>query len=331
MIDQDLSQELHSLAETVNEPFDLTALHRRISAQSRRRSAVKAGCAGAGVVAVVGGLFVVQERPGPAGSGLAAASSLASSPSQQPALPACDVVLAGLRAASVSTPDPVDSKDVTKDPSGLASGAPARGFKGIVTILTIDGPQLTFRVDEPYAATPTEGAGTVDAETEWVDGQTQLDSPPTLEVGEQLGLATKQGSDGVDHAVFIDIGATASSADHVDENPATALDKKLQAADESNPSATTDSTVVAGAILPPGPTEKSPGTITTVDAASITVTLDDQSAQARTVVVDLATAQFYAGDSVCVPGSLTVGEKVGVAFHSDDAGNLIGDAAMLVP
>jgi hypothetical protein len=180
-------------------------------------------------------------------------------------------------------------------------------------------------------ATPTKGVGTVDAETEWVDGQTPLDSPPTLQVGEQLGLATRPDSDGVDHVDFIDVSATASSSVDVDENPATAVDKKLKAAAESDPSATTDSTVVAGAILPPGPTEKSLGTITTVDASSITVNLDDQSGQARTVVVDLATTPFYAGDSVCVPGSLAVGEQVGVAFHFDDAGNLISDAAMLVP
>ena len=34
MIDQDLSHQLHSLAATVDEPFDLVALHRRITVQS---------------------------------------------------------------------------------------------------------------------------------------------------------------------------------------------------------------------------------------------------------------------------------------------------------
>jgi hypothetical protein len=326
MIDQDLSKELHSLAATVNEPFDLAALHRRISVQSRRRAAVKAGFAGAGVVAVVGGLFVVQERPGPAESGLAAASSLASTASQPGALPDCDAVLASLRAAK-STPDSVP-KDVTTDPSASAGEVESRGFKGIVTILTIDGPQLTFHIDQPDVATPTAGVATIDPETEWFDGETPLDSPPTLQVGEQLGLAAKPGSDGVDHVMLIDVSAKVS----VDEQPTAAADKKLATADKADPSAQVDATIeVPGPSVPPGPTAKSLGTITAVDAASITVTLDDESGQAMTFAIDLAATPFYAGDSVCVPGSLTVGQAIGVAYHFDDAGNVIGDAAMLVP
>ena len=73
------------------------------------------------------------------------------------------------------------------------------------------------------------------------------------------------------------------------------------------------------------------GTIATVDATSITVTLTDQSGQTRTFAVDPATTPFYAGDSVCVPGSLAVGQELGVAFHFDEAGNVVGDAAMLIP
>ena len=325
MIDQDLSNELHSLAATVSEPFDLAALHRRIAVQSRRRAAVKVGFAGAGVAAVVGGLFVVQERPGPAESGLAAASSLASSPPS--ALPDCDAVLAALRPAK-STPDTGVPKDATTDPSASAGDVQGRGFKGIVTILTVDGPRLTFHVDEPNDATPTEGDGTIDAETEWVDGQTHLDSPPTLQVGEQLGLATKPDNDGVDHVVFIDVSARAS----VDEQPANEPDKKLATAEKADPSAEVDATVeLPGPSLPPGPTEKSMGTIATVDATSITVTLTDQSGQTRTFAFDLATTPVYAGDSVCVPGPLTVGQQIGVAYHFDDAGNVISDAAMLMP
>lgn len=325
MIDQDLSNELHSLAATVNEPFDMAALHRRIAVQSRRRTAVKVGFAGAGVAAVVGGLFVVQERPGPAESGLAAASSLASSPPSP--LPDCDAVLAVLRTAK-STPDTDVPKDATTDPSASVGDVQDRGFKGIVTILTVDGPRLTFHVDEPNHATPTEGDGTIDAETEWVDGQTRLDSPPTLQVGAQLGLATQPDGDGVDHVVFIDVSARSS----VDEQPATAPDKKLATAEKTDPSAEVDATVeLPGPSLPPGPTEKSMGTIATVDATSITVTLTDQSGQIRTFAIDLATTPVYAGESVCVPGPLTVGQEIGVAFHFDDAGNVIGDAAMLVP
>jgi hypothetical protein len=32
-----------------------------------------------------------------------------------------------------------------------------------------------------------------------------------------------------------------------------------------------------------------------------------------------------------VPGTLTVGQEIGVAYHFDDAGNLVSDVAMLVP
>ena len=151
MIDNGLSQQLHSLAATVNEPVDLFALHRRISVQSRRRAAVKVGFAGAGVAAVVGGLFVVRdERSGPAGGGLAAASSVASTATQATtttASPDCAVVLAGLEAAN-STAAAVVPKAITTDPSP-ASDLPEAGFKGIVTILTTAGSQITFSNDDP--------------------------------------------------------------------------------------------------------------------------------------------------------------------------------------
>jgi hypothetical protein len=259
---------------------------------------------------------------------LAAASSLASSPAA--ALPDCDAVLAALRPAK-STPDTGVPKVATTDPSASASASAgdveARGFKGIVTILTVDGPRLTFHVDQPNDASPTEREGTIDADTEWVDGQTNLDSPPTVQVGEQLGLATKPLSDGVDHVLLVDVSARVS----VDEQPATESDKKLAAAEKADP-AEVDATIeLPGPSLPAGPTEKSLGTIAGVDASSITVTLTDQSGQTRTFAVDTATTPFYAGDSVCVPGSLTVGREIGVAFHFDDAGNVVGDAAMLIP
>jgi hypothetical protein len=72
-------------------------------------------------------------------------------------------------------------------------------------------------------------------------------------------------------------------------------------------------------------------TITAVDASSITVTLDDPSEPARTFAIDLAATPFYAGDAPCVPGTLTIGQEIGVAYHFDDAGNLVSDVAMLVP
>ncbi len=311
MIDYDLSHELHSLAATVDEPVDLAVLHRRISMQSRRRAVTKVGFAGAGVAAVVGGLFVVQEqRQRPVESSPAASSPVASSTPQvaPTALPACDVVLAGLRAAK-STPDTGVPKDAPTD-KGASSNGPSADFKGIVTVLTIDGPQLTFRKDEPNVASPTSGTTTVDSATTWVDGPTQLDTPPTLQIGEQLGLATTLGSDGVERALFIDVGASAS----VDQTPAP--DTKI---------------VVPGDTLPPGPTEKSMGRITDVGASSITVALTDRSGQARNAAIDLATTLFYAGDTRCLPGSLTVGTAVGVAFHFGDASTVIADAVMIMP
>jgi hypothetical protein len=306
MIDHDLSDQLHSLAATVDEPFDLSALHRRISAHSRRRAVARVGFAGAGLAAVVAGLFVV--RPGPAGSGLSAASPT-SSQDEPTAPPDCSVVLAGLRAEAAK-PDAA-AKEVPTDRSDSAGDEASRGFKGVVTILTIDGPRLTFRDDEPKVTPPTTGAATVDAATVWVDGATQLDAPPTLQVGEQLGLAARPASDGVDHVVFIDVGVAAAASD-----PAEASDPNV---------------VVAGKIPPPGPTAKSHATIAAVDATSITVTLDDNAAPTKTAAIDIANTVFYAGDTVCAPGLLTVGTALGVAYHLGDTGDVIADAVMLMP
>lgn len=331
MIDHDLSHQLHSLAATVDEPFDLAALHRRISVHSRRRAAVKVGFAGAGVAVVVGGLFVVrEERPGPVDIELPATSPLATSTSQvEPTtLPDCAVVLAGLQAAK-TTPDTVVVNDIPTDTSASAGDEPGSGFKGTVTILAIDGPRLTFRSDEPN--TPTSGTGTLDAATVWFDGSTQLDSPPTLQVGEHVGLGKRLASDGLDHVVFVDVSESAG----VDGMPAP--DKRLSttagsSTAVSDPPATPDTKIVVpGPTLPPGPTEKSVGTITGTDATSINVTLDDRSGQATTFAIDLASTPFYAGDTRCVPGSLTVGTTLGVAYHFDDAGSVISDDVMLMP
>jgi hypothetical protein len=303
MIDHDLSDQLHSLAASVDEPFDLAALHRRISMHSRRRAVVKVGFAGAGVAALVGGLFVVREQR-PAESGLAASST--SSQVEPTAEPECDVVLAGLRAAAAK-PDDAAAKEIPTDTSASAGDEATGGFKGIVTILSIDGPQITFRTDEPKVVPPTTSVATVDAATLWVDGTTQLNAPPTLQVGEQLGLASKPASDGVDHVVFIDVGAT-SAASQPDAKAA-----------------------VPGPTLPPGPTAKSRATITAVDATSITVSLDDTSEPTKTAAIDVASTPFYAGDTACAPGSLTRGTALGVAYHLGDTGDVIADAVMLIP
>ena len=309
MIDQDLSNHLHSLAATVDEPFDLVALHRRITLQSRRRTAVKVGFAGAGVAAVVGGLFVVRDgRLSPADGLTAGTPAVTLAAQVQPsALPDCAVVLAGLRDSNTTSNTTV-KKDVTTEPSKSLSGVASVGFKGIVTILTIDGQRVTFRSDEPKTQPPTSGDAVLDASTVYVDGPTPLDAPPTLTVGEQLGLATTRDSDGVDHVIFADIAASTTGE---------ALpDSKV---------------VVPGPVLASGPTEKAMGTIVSVDASSITVTLTDQSGQAQTLTIDPATTPFYADATLCTPGLLTVGTQVGVAFHLDDAGKAIADDALLVP
>jgi hypothetical protein len=331
MIDTDLSQQLHSLAAIVNEPIDLVALHRRISVQSRRRAAVKVGFAGAGVAAVVGGLFVVRdERSGPAGGGLAAASSVASTATEATtAWPDCAVVLAGLEAAN-STAAAVVPKGVTTDTSVNSTDLPEANFKGVVTILTIDGSQITFSSDDPDATPPTSGVAIVDATTLWMDGATQLDTAPTIQVGQHLGLATAAGSDGVDRVIFIDISFVSVEANVAYTRP---HDNKVEPAGSTtiDPSGAPVRIVLPGPSLPPGPTEKSRGTVVGADATSISVTVIDASGQERTFAVDLASTPFYAGDTQCVPGALAVGAELGVAYHFDDAGGVVSDAVMLMP
>ena len=331
MIDIDLSQELHSLAATVNDRIDLVALHRRISLQSRRRAAVKVGFAGAGVAAVVGGMFVVREdRSGPAGGGLVASSSVASTATQATttASPDCAVVLAGLQAAN-SAATAIVPKGVTTDPSAN-SDLPEANFKGVVTILTIDGSQITFSSDDPEATLSTSGVAIVAATTVWMDGATQLDTAPTIQVGQQLGLATTAGSDGVDRVLFIDISSVSVEAKVADTKPD---DNKVEPANSTTVDASGEPVqiVLPGASLSPGSTEKSRGTVVGSDATSISVTVVDATGQERTFAIDLAGTPFYAGDAQCVPGALAVGAEVGVAYHFDDAGAVVGDAVMLIP
>jgi hypothetical protein len=326
MIDTDLSQQLHSLAATVDEPIDLVALHRRISVQRRRRAAVKVGFAGAGVAAVVGGLFVVgHDGSGPAGGGLAASSTAASDAAQPTtALPDCAVVLAGIQTAN-STAAAVVPKGPAIDPSP-AGDSPEANFKGAVTILTTDGSQITFSADDP-GAPPTSGVAVVDEATRWMDGATQLDAAPTVQVGQHVGLATAAGTDGVDRVIFLDIGPISVEAD---TKPA---DSKVVPADSTgvDPSGAAAKVVLPGPALPPGPTEKARGTVVGADATSISVTVADASGQEKTFAVDLASTPFYAGDTQCAPGALAVGAEVGVAYHFDDAGAVVGDAVMLIP
>ena len=350
MIDHDLSHQLHSLAATLDEPLDLAALRRRISVQNRRRAAAKAGFAGVGVAAVVGGLFVVRDgRSSPAQSGFAsspAGSSNASSEStptmeEPPALPDCATVLAGLPTTG-STDDSGVPKDVPGDPSASADELGEHGFKGIVTITAIDGPQLSFTVEEPDIAPPSSGLGTLDETTEWVDGSTPLTTPPALTVGEQLGLATKPDGEGVDRVIFVDVSPVSYDAkpDQADKPTtdgaplsADELDKMADVgtADSGGDEAPDTGTVLPGVSLPADSIEKSRATITAADATTLTATLDDRSGQTPTITIDIATTPFYAGDTVCVPGALAVGEEIGVAYHIGDADTFVADVVMLMP
>jgi len=330
MPDDDLSRELHSLVETVDEPIDLQALHRRMSVQGRRRAAARIGLASASVVALAGGLFVAGERRhGVAETGVRTVGPVVSraAPAEQATAVSCDAALATLRAAS-SPPAAARPKDAPPDPSDPVGELSGHGFKGVVTIIAIDGPHLTFRNDEPEATPTTSSGGTLDATTIWVDGGTRLASPPALQVGQQLGLATTQDSAGVDHIAFIDVSARAGDKP-VDKTAAPPTEASTGSTDRS--AKADEHGAVPGPQVPPGPTAKSMGTITAVDATSVTVTLDDAAEPARTFAIDLATTPFYAGDAPCVPGALTVGQAIGVAYHFDDAGNLVSDVALLVP
>ena len=330
MPDDELSRQLHSLAETADEPIDPPALRDRMSARGRRRAAARIGFAGASVVALAGGLFVASEqRHGAAETGVRTVGPVVfrAAPAAPTTAPACDTVLADLRAAA-STPDAGAAKDPPPDASDSVDELGGHGFKGIVTILAIDGPRVTFRNDEPEATRPTSGVGTLDAATIWVDGGTRLTSPPALQVGQQLGLATTQDSAGVDHIAFIDLSARGGDKP-LDKTAAPPAGDSTGPTDRSTKA--DEQGVVPSPQLPPGPTDKSMATITAVDATSITVMLDDAAEPARTFAIDLATTPFYAGDAPCVPGALTVGQAIGVAYHFDDAGALVSDVALLVP
>jgi len=351
MIDHDLSHQLHTLAATVDEPLDLAALHRRISVHNRRRAAARVGFAGVGVAAVVGGLFVVRDqRSGPAQSGFASSPAESSAPTavsdstpvvEQPAtLPDCAYVLADL--STRATDDSEVPKDVPGGPASSADELGEHGFKGIVTITAIDGPQLSFTVDQPDFALPSSGLGTLDETTEWMDGPTPLTTPPALAVGEQLGLATKPDAEGVDRVLFVDVGAMAAAGKPDSDEKPTAdgaplsdeqLDKMAEAAtgNSGEDKAPAPGTALPGVSVVDDSTEKSTATITASDATTLTATLDDRAGETQAITIDVAATPFYAGDAICVPGVLAVGDEIGVAYHLDAAGTLVADSVMLMP
>jgi len=321
MMDHDLSHQLHSLAASVDGSIDLTVLHRRITVQNRRRVAARAGFAGVGVAAVVGGLFVVtNERSGPSQGGFASAPAAPSQPAptmeDPPALPDCASVLAALPSTPPAGSEV--SKDVPSDPSPgtdeLSGPDGEHGFKGIVTITAIDGPQVSFTADEPEVAPFSPGVGTVDDATEWFDGTTRLTTPPALAVGDQLGLATRPDGEGVDHVILADVGPVS-----YESKPDVAEKPKGE-----------DVGSLPGSSVPVEANEKSRATITSADATTIVATIEDRAGEPATITIDIATATFYAGNTVCAPGVLNVGDELGVAYHIDDAGTLVADAVLLI-
>jgi hypothetical protein len=254
-------------------------------------------------------LVAVRDRG--TGPSTAAAAEPASGSGEPVILESCDVVLSRVRAA-MPTPDVAAVKPVEADPPADEGAFDERGFKGLVTVLSVEGAELTFRVDEADPSAVTSGAAEVDATTSWVDGGVPLAAPAALAAGQPIGLATTPGADGVDHVLLVDIGASARPADEPGEASKTPPDAPP-----------TDAA--------PGATGKSIATVSGVDAGTLTVTLTDESAPTSPVAIDLAATPFYAGNTQCTPGALTVGMQLGVGYHLGDAGQVVADIVILMP
>ncbi|MCU1367297.1 MAG: hypothetical protein JWN39_2936 [Ilumatobacteraceae bacterium] len=334
MIDNDISHELHSLAAAVQEPFDMAALRRRITSQNRRHAVAKVGLAGFGLTAIVGSLSVVRDdRNRQATSSLATASTPAPrTPAPSPAapqvsaLPDCTTALDQFSTAQ-TTVDRSTLSDL-QAAKQAAANVPSEfdfDFKGLVSILTVDGPQITFHVDAPEGI--TDGAATIDAETRWADGAGPLDATPELIVGQQIGIATQVGPDGAEHVAAIDLSASAT----IDSAPTSGSEPGKP--NEAEPSALDGTKIdVPGDTLAPGPTGKGPGKVTAIDGTSITLSVDHVPGESGPidVVVDSTVTSFYAGDVRCSPDSLAVGAQAGVAYHLE-GGIVIADDVVLVP
>jgi hypothetical protein len=259
---------------------------------------------------MVGGLVAVREH-GPGASTGAAAAEPASGSGEPSTLEACDVVLTRVRAA-IPTPDVAAAKPADANATADERGFDERGFKGMVTVLSVDGTHVTFRVDEADPAAVTSGAAVLEPTTSWVDAGVPLAAPPSLAVGESIGLATTPGADGADHALLVDVG-----------DPAPPVDEPAEAS--KTPPDSPDPNVAPAAI------GKSMATVSGVDPTSITVTLTDESAPPSPVTIDPATTPFYAGNTQCAPGALTVGTPLGVGYHLGDAGQVVADIVILMP
>jgi hypothetical protein len=203
MID-DLSHQLDSLAGTIDHSVDLSALHRRISRQSGRRTAMRVGVAAGGLAAIVGGLVVVRAAgpsPAPAAESPAAdntSTSTSASP-VAPLLPDCTTLLA-------SAPASVNA-------ANKAAGAEQPTFKGVVSIVAVDREAITVVGDERNSNPPGTHTIILDSATRWENDATVLGAPATLHVGDTVGIVAVAASDGVEHAIVVDVGARTSTPD----------------------------------------------------------------------------------------------------------------------
>jgi hypothetical protein len=216
MID-DLNTELERLAATVDSTVDLTVLHRRIARDARRRGAIRVGAATVAVGAVVGGLFVLRtDGPTPAADAISAAEAVTTSvPATTVPLVDCATIAANQKSVA-----PAESAAGSVPPEMQdASASSEADFKAPVTIVAVDGDQISYHADVALpAGVSADGVAVVDAATLWLDGNTRLTVPATLEAGQLVGMAAKLGADGVNRVVFIDTGAS-SAADNAADKP----------------------------------------------------------------------------------------------------------------
>jgi hypothetical protein len=308
---------------------DLPTLHRRMRLHARRRATARVGLAGAGVAAMAGGLFVVRNQTAPAGTtAVLPASTPAATP---PTMPACADV-----PARAQGKDPADGAEAAKqaDANGGAGATTSLGkeeftigFKGIVTLTSVDGDQLAFTIDDPQTTPAGQRTALIDADTEWRNADVTLDAPAALTVGQTVGIATEQTADGVDHVLVVDLSgmdkpdtvATIGSGPTEETASAEELAAKKAAAGanvaaDAEKSATLASEAVSvESPYPAGVTDKSPGKISAVDGSTVTVEIGDVGA----ATIDLTVTSAFVGDTRCEPGVLTTGTQVGVLYHFD--------------
>ena len=336
MNDDDLSRQLGSLAATMDNTIDLPTLHRRMRLHARRRATARVGLAGAGVAAMAGGLFVVRNHTAPGGT-TAALPAATSAASAAPATPACVDV-----PARAQGKDPAGAVEIAKDADANGGTAiPGKdefaiGFKGLVTLTSVDGDQVAFTVDDPQTTPATQGSALIDADTEWRNADVTLDAPAALTVGQTIGIATEQVTEGVDHVLVVDVSGvdkpdTVATSEPTEKTASAEEEAKKAAAARADGPADAEKTVALASEAasvespyPAGVTDKSPGKITAVDGTIVTVEVGDVGA----VTVDLTVTSAFVGDTPCLPGDLAAGAQVGVLYHFDGTTAVV-DALLL--